>query len=381
MEKGASSIGGGVKRLFSVDLLRGLDIFFLTAVNYSGFFAAWKKAWPFHETGERLWTHALTAFETPGHPSTGFGIVDFTQPLFIFITGVSAALAMSRFITPERTDYAGFFKRLLKRVAMLWAIGSLIRGVQSFQLFTGSQPSFVFYSDTLHTIAVAYGAASLGLLLGNRIARLALGTALVAGMAVVMACCGDYSRTGNAARIFEDMVYGALGGKGKDFCYLLTTFTWCGMGILASLVGDVLKSGLANWSKAKVLAAAGTISLALGWTLWLWIPPIRFIYTASFVFMTLGASTLILDGLYVLTDILGFRKGTWLFVLYGQCSLAAWVLINLFNGMLPTAAKRFTTGVHVFFGTELYTPFFTWAVQAVMLTWMLWQWRRLRSLK
>ena len=155
--------------------------------------------------------------------------------------------------------------------------------------------------------------------------RAVLGFALVSVAAVVMFVYGDYSRHGNAARLIEEAVYSRIGGKAKDFCYLLTTFTWSGMGILASLMGDVLKSDRAPWRKAGIIAMCGAGALVSGWVLSFWVPPIRFVYTVSFVFETLGLSTLLLAALYVLTDILGARRGTWVLILFGQCSMAAWV--------------------------------------------------------
>jgi len=367
-------------RLFCVDLLRGMDIFYLLVVwsglIANGLFAVWPVADP---AARVFWFHELTAFEAPGRASTGFGLLDFTQPLFVFVTGVSASLAMRKFVTESGVDLKGFWTRLLKRTLMLWALGSLIRDVLSFKLFTGRTPDFCLYSDTLHTIAVAYFAASVGLLLRRWKLRLAVGLLLVAVPAAVLALCGDYTQHGNAARLVEEAVFSRLGGKAKDFCYLLTTFTWAGMGILASLAGDVLKGALPPWSKAKLLAAAGVAAFVVGRILAIWIPPIRFIYTASFVFETLGISTLLLAALYVLTDIWNVRRGTGLLILFGQCSLAAWMLHNFFGGALNAAAERFVGGLPTLLGSAKYQPIFFCLVRTAIFIWAVWTWSRLRD--
>ena len=370
------------KRIFCVDLLRGLDIFFLLVISYGLLHGGVFKVWPLESPAAiAFWRHALTAFAAPGQTPTGFGIQDFTQPLFIFVTGVSASLAMRKFITPSGVDRAAFWKRLLKRTLMLWALGSLIRGALTFKLFVGSQPSFCLYSDTLHTIAVAYFAASVGLLLRRGWVRLAIGLGLVFGMGLAMAACGDYSQKGNAARLFEDAVFARLGGKAKDFCYLLTTFTWAGMGILASLAGDVLKNGWEPWRKVKALAAAGGVAFGAGYVLTFWIPAIRYIYTVSFVFETMGLSLLLLAGLYAITDIWGWRRGTGLFLLFGQCSLAAWMMSNFFGGALTAAAQRFTEGLPALLGSATYQPIFVSVARMALLIWAVWTWRRLREAK
>lgn len=369
------------KRLFCVDLLRGIDIFYLLVIWYCLLVPGFLQVWPIKDIPgmEAFWYHALTAFEAPGRASTGFGILDFTQPLFIFVTGVSASLAMRKFVTDAGVDLRAFWKRLISRTLMLWACGSLIRDVLTFRLFTGSQPSFCLYSDTLHTIALAYFAASVGLLLRRAGLRMALGVLLIAGAAVVMALCGDYTQHGNAARLIEEAVYSKMGGRAKDFCYLLTTFSWAGMGILASLAGDVLKSGRDAWSKVRILTSAGVVAFVVGKVLAVWIPPIRYIYTASFVFETLGLSALLLAALFVLTDIWNVRRGTGLLILFGQCSLAAWMCMNFFHDSLNAAAVCLVKGIPSLLGTSAYQPIFKSVAQAAILIWVVWTWRRLRA--
>lgn len=378
--RGMDMTEGPSKRLFCVDLLRGLDIFFLLVISYTLLHGGLFRVWPLKSVfAQVFWDHSLTAFAAPGNVPTGFGLQDFTQPLFIFVTGVSASLAFRKFVRADGgIDLAAFWTRLAKRTLMLWALGSVIRGAFEFKLFTGGQPSFVFYSDTLHTIAVAYFGASVALLVRRRGLRLALGLALIAAVAAVQATCGDYTRLGNASRVFEDWVYGKLGGRAKDFCYLLTTFTWAGMGILASLAGDVLKGGLKPWTKAKVLAGAGVAAFLFGLCLMPWIPAIRFIYTVSCVFATQGLALLLLAGLFVLTDIWQVRRGTGLFVLFGQCSLAAWMIVNFFGCSLYPAADLFVKGIPKLIGTAAYQPIFNSVVRVAILIWALYAWRRLR---
>ena len=370
------------RRIFCVDFLRGLDIFYLAAIHYALLSPGVFRVWPLKSTAAKVfWVHSATAFAAPGQTPTGFGLLDFTQALFIFVTGVSASLAFRKFLLPDgQVDLRGFWKRLAQRTLMLWALGSLIRGVLTFKLFsvTGDVWSFVFYSDTLHTIAVAYCAASVGMLIGRQWLRLAVALGLIAAAALILAFCGDYSQHGNAARIFEEFVYGKLGGRAKDFCYLLTTLTWAGMGILASLAGDIVKGSLAPWSKVKALSAFGVACIALGWVLSIWIPPIRYIYTASFVFLTQGGALLLLAALYALTDIANVRRGTGIFLLFGQCSLAAWMLIQFFGKSLTAAAERFVVGVPELIGTKDYQLFFVGIARMVILITLVWMWRRYR---
>ena len=150
------------------------------------------------------------------------------------------------------------------------------------------------------------------------------------------------------------------------------------MGILASLAGDVVKGALAPWTKVKVLIAAGVVSLATGWVLSVWIPPIRYVYTVSFVFLTQGGALLLLAALYALTDILNVRRGTGILILFGQCSLAAWMMMNFSGGSLTAVAERFVVGVPGLLGTNAYQPLFIGAARMAVLVALVWAWRQFR---
>ena len=78
------------KRIFCVDLLRGLDIFFLLAVSYILLWQGVLNVWPLESAWAKVfWDHSLTAFAASGSVPTGFGIQDFTQPIFNSVVRVA----------------------------------------------------------------------------------------------------------------------------------------------------------------------------------------------------------------------------------------------------------------------------------------------------
>jgi predicted acyltransferase len=129
----------------------------------------------------------------------------------------------------------------------------------------------------------------------------------------------------------------------------------------------------------KALSLAGAVCIALGWTLSVWIPPIRYIYTVSFVFLTQGGALLLLAALYALTDIANVRRGTGLLILFGQCSLVAWMLVNFFGGSLTSAAERFVVGVPELIGTKEYQPVLVGVARMAIIVTLVWMWRRFRQ--
>jgi len=349
------------ERLFCLDVLRGLDIFFLTMlgpfVKYG-----WFKVFKPSEAGDLFWKHSLTSFASPGCVPTGWGIWDFGQPLFIFICGAAVPFAIPRRLDVKGRPTAAFWKHVLGRFVMLWCLGMLIRGILTFDL-----SKFTPYSDTLQTIAVAYLFAALSMLIRRRWLRFVLALLAIGLSAVVMEMFGDYTRLGNVARLVDEAVFGAIGAKAKDFCYVFTTIVWGAMGVLGALTGEIVKAKEDAWIRAAKLAVWGMSSYAFGRVLGIWIPPIRYIYTVSFVFQSLGLSILCLDVLFVLTDILRWRRGLGFFLLMGQFTLFMWMLSTFFRPALTVLAKHLVCGLPMLAGTDRYQPIAEHAAIAVIM--------------
>lgn len=361
------------KRLFSLDLLRGLDMFLLTILGpfvTAGLFTVVTPS----ESVRIFWKHSLTSFAGQGVAPTGWGIWDFGQPLFIFVCGAAVPFAIPRRLDENGRPTAAFWRHVLGRVAMLWALGMLIRGILTFDL-----SKFTPYSDTLQTIAVAYLGAALAMLIRRAWVRLALALGLIAVFGVIQATCGDYTQFGNVSRIVDERLFGLIGCHGKDFCYVLTTIVWAAMGILGSLTAELLRSTAPDWAKARRLAVCGCVSLVVGFLLGIWIPPIRYIYTVSFVFQTLGAAILLLDALFVLTDIWQLRRGLGFLLMFGQCSLFCWMLSTFFRPGLGRIADQVVVGVPRLLGSAALQPIAYWTVYSFLFAWCVSLWWRLRQ--
>ena len=361
------------KRLFSLDLLRGLDMFLLTILGpfvTAGLFTVVTPS----ESVRIFWKHSLTSFAGQGVAPTGWGIWDFGQPLFIFVCGAAVPFAIPKRLDENGRPTAAFWRHVLGRVAMLWALGMLIRGILTFDL-----SKFTPYSDTLQTIAVAYLGAALAMLIRRAWVRLALALGLIAVFGVIQATCGDYTQFGNVSRIVDERLFGLIGCHGKDFSYVLTTIVWAAMGILGSLAAELLRSAAPDWTKARQLAVCGCVSLAAGFLLGIWIPPIRYIYTVSFVFQTLGAAILLLDALFVLTDIWQLRRGLGFLLMFGQCSLFCWMLSTFFRPGLGRIADQVVVGVPRLLGSAALQPIAYWTVYSLLFAWCVSLWWRLRQ--
>ena len=352
----------GPERLFSLDLLRGLDVFWLVIAQ------------PLLEAANKTWTLPAWLRAQLVHDWGVFGLFDFAQPLFIFICGAAVPFAIPKRLTSEGRPTRAFWKHVLARVALLWTCGMLIRGVLLFD-----RTKFTPYSDTLQTIAAGYFFACLAMLIRSRRVRVALPFVLIAAYSALCVLFGDWTRLGNFPRIVDERVFGTLGFKAKDFTYCLTTIAWAGIAMLGSLVAEFLKGGLVKHKKAAALFGFAAASLVLGYSLESVVPPIRHIYSPSFIAIAMGYSLLSLALCYVLSDVFMVRRRMGLLLLFGQSALCAWMLHSFFWHGVAGVADRIIPGLTVLLGTDRYQGFARIVVVSMLIIWLLHLWRRLRG--
>lgn len=351
-------------RLFCLDLLRGLDMFFLTVfapfVNWYVF-----KVWTPPRWLHLLMNHSETAFAPT---ATGFGLFDFGQPLFLFVCGAAVPLALPKRLTPDGRPTFAYWKHVFYRVALLVFFGCLNRDLLKFDL-----GYFMPQSDTLWVIAAGYLAAALSILIRPRHIRFALPFVVLAVYWAIQQFGGDYTAEGNINLAVEKRIFGNLGCKLKWFAgaqkyaFALTTLGFATVSMLGARTMEILLSPRQPWAKAKILAAFGAALYAAGWVTSFWIPPVRHIYTTSFVLMTSGLSILFLDALYVITDIFRKRGGVGLFMIFGMFSLFAWETAVFFLRGVDKMAERFAEGIPVLIGTDAYQPVFIGLFEVLMV--------------
>ena len=348
-------------RLFSLDLLRGLDVFWLVVAQ------------PILEAANKTWALPGWLRAQLVHDWGVFGLFDFAQPLFIFICGAAVPFAIPKRLSPDGRPTREFWRRVLSRVALLWTCGMLIRGVLLFD-----RTKFTPYSDTLQTIAAGYFFACLAMLIRSMRVRVALPFVLIAAYSALCAFCGDWTRLGNFPRMVDEHVFGFFGFKAKDFTYCLTTIAWAGIAMLGSLAAELLKSQLSKARKSAALFCFAAASLVLGYALETVVPPIRHIYSPSFIAITMGYSVLSLALCYVLSDVFMVRRRMGLFLLFGQTALCAWMLHTFFWHGIAGVADRIIPGLPVLLGTDRYQGFARVVVVSALTIWLLHLWRRLK---
>lgn len=360
-------------RLMSLDVLRGADMLYLgviynLVISASGSFGfADRAAHPFMRQFDHYWG--------------GFTVIDIVMPLFIFMCGAAIPFALFKRMDENGRPTVRYWRHVVSRVVLLWILGMVSQG----RLLTLDPMAISPFNNTLQTIAVGYAITAIVICLGSRAWRVIAAVALAVGYAVALCAWGDYGRDSNLAQVFEQKVLSWMCPQGSR-AFRTSGYTWFAtvpmfgfMALCGFHATEIIRSGLGPWRKSVLLAVLGVSFLAVGWICELCgIPCIKHIFTLSFTLQAMGWCFLLLDFFYVLIDVLGFRRGWWLLVLYGQASLAAYMFGDIFACIVDGASKVFTVGMPRLVGTQA-MPFVIKIMSAILLTYGLFVWRRFKS--
>ena len=338
-------------RLYSLDLLRGLDMVFLTVVG--------PLVWAI-DAGWGLPQGFLYQFT---HPWEGFTAWDIIMPLFLFMCGAAIPLSLERRIAKNggRPD-AAYWKHVFGRVALLWVLGMVVQG----HLLDFSLMEVRPYNNTLQTIAAGYLVMAALVCLPMKW-RIAVPAACFLFYGLVVHLCGDYSMTGNAAEYVEQTVLSALLPEGSKaihevgelgylpditvrgeihYTWILTTPMFVFMTACGYFSTKILQSAASPKSRASRLAAFGAVLFALGWVLaFCGVRMVKHIFAVSFTAQAMGWSALLLAAAYLVADVWGFRKGLGGFILFGRTSLVAYMIGEFFWPCFMFAGNYVTKGL------------------------------------
>ena len=324
-------------RLFCLDLLRGLDMMLLLCIG------------PL----TRTLSGALGGLPKPlmdqlNHVEwSGFHLWDLIMPLFIFMCGAAVPFALGKRLDNGKAT-ADYWKHVGARFTLLWFFGMLVQG----NFFTYDPGKFMYFSNTLQTIAIGYVAAAGVFLLKSRYTRLSIALSMFIIYGVLMHFGGDYSQSGNLAMKVDKAVFGFFLPdtnpmmKEAKYAWVLPSFMYAAMTILGMECTKLLTDGrYAQWRRAGILAAASLAILGAGFLSSYIIPVIKPIFTVSFTLLAIGWSMLALTILYVITDVFKFRFGMSIPILFGQFALLAYMSAHLFDGAYRSVAWIFTFGL------------------------------------
>ena len=338
------------KRLESLDVLRGFDLFCLVALE--GVLHPLGKAIDTEWYHSFLWWFSHVEWE-------GFSSWDLVMPLFMFMAGVSMPFAFSRY--KAMSDKRAVYRRIGKRVILLWVFGMMCQGN-----LLGFDPDRIYlYSNTLQAIATGYLIAAILFLHFSRSVQIVVAVLLLLIYWVAMQFVsvdgfggGNYTPDGNLAEWIDRVVLGrfrdgAVVENGETVFAGWYRYTWIlsslnfGVTVLTGLyAGQILKSGMTQKRKCLFLIGIGIAMVVTGWLWGLQLPVIKKIWTSSMVLVSSGYCFLLMGLFYYWIDYKGHHKNLIWLKVYGMNSIVAYMLANVISFRC--------IGVSLFHGLEQY---------------------------
>lgn len=301
-----------LKRLISVDSMRGYTIAAMLMVNFPG-----NEAYVFPTLRHSAWN--------------GLTFTDIVAPFFLFIVGTSIVLAFAPRLERGAAK-ASFHKKVIFRALKIFAVG----------MFLNLLPDFNFgdirWTGTLHRIAIVYLVCAFLFLYTGWKQQLWTGLVLltVYWLAMTLIPTPGYGRVmlepgaNLAAWIDSRYLPGKMWQGTWDPEGILSTFPSFVTCITGMLAGRILRSGLHEYEKAAWLMVAGTGSAAAGYFWGLTFPVNENLWTSSFVLVTSGFAFLVLGAVYFLVDIKGYSRYAKAGIIFGSNAITAYVLADIF---------------------------------------------------
>ena len=313
----ASPLGPiGGQRLYSLDALRGFDMFWIMGAE--DIVNEIAKA-----TGSPFWQGFANQLTHPAW--NGFHMYDLIFPLFLFMAGVATPFSAGRELEKGNSRQKVLL-RVIKRGLILVALGVFHNnGLTHLRPF-----SEIRFGSVLGRIGLAYMFANIIFIYTKRNAQIIWFWALIVGYWLLLKftaapgfAAGDLTMEGNFTSYIDRLF---LPGK----LYLgihdpegwLATIPAISTALLGILAGTYLKKGAdSGGRKSALLAVTGTlfILLALIWNLDF--PLNKNLWSSSFVCLVGGISLLFLSIFYYIIDVRGHKKWAFFFKVIGMNSI------------------------------------------------------------
>jgi len=285
------------KRLLSLDVFRGMTVFFMIIVNSTG---NWSKTY-------------APLLHAKWH---GFTPTDLVFPSFLFAVGCSLAIVMDKMKTQSTS---AVYRKIITRTAIIFLLGFLMywfpfwnnNGAEGFSLRPFSETRIM---GVLQRIALAYGLSAILCyhFTVKTVIRIAIG--ILIGYWLIMMGFGDYTMSGNAAHLLDMKIIGAnhlYKGEGVPFDPegLFSTLPCIGNVIAGYATVFYLRKAKNKADSKLRIALIGGLLIGLA-CLWHYGFPInKKIWTSSYVLLTSGINVLMIVGLHVLVDMRSKSKG------------------------------------------------------------------------
>jgi len=297
-----------VNRLISLDAMRGFTIAAMILVNFPG-------------NGDHV-------FDPLNHSVwNGLTPTDIIAPFFLFIVGVSIAIAYTKRLE-KGFPKGDMYQKIIIRSFKIFAVG----------IFLNLLPDFNFadlrWTGTLPRIAIVFLVCALLFLNTKWKTQAWIGTGVLVAYWLAMTLIptpGEgkvmLERGVNlAAWIDSKYMPGTMWQGTWDPEGILSTFPSIVSGITGMLAGVLMLSKRTREMKVILLMVIGFFMTFAGYLWGLTFPVNENIWTSSFVFVTSGIAFMALGAFYFLVDMKGYTYGTKPGIVFGANAITVYVL-------------------------------------------------------
>jgi predicted acyltransferase len=324
-----------VRRLLSLDVVRGITIAFMIMVNNNGGSGSW-----------RLMNHAAWNGLTP---------TDLVFPTFLFVVGASIVFAFDARLA-RGASRAELTWHTLRRAGILFLLGIAVNSFPFFKL------DHLRFYGVLQRIAICYLAVGIFYLWDRRLwTKIAVLAASLAGYWVLLRwvpvpgsgvpgrdipfldpdqnIVAWLDRHLMPGHLYEDWTTHSL----CDPEGLLSDIPAVATALLGLLAGMWLRGRMAAAEKTKGLAVACIGLLACGYVWSVWFPLNKKLWTSSYVLVAAGWSLALLMLAYWAVEQQGWFKGRskvwiWPWLVFGSNAIVAYMISELLPGILDNIA-------------------------------------------
>jgi len=309
-------------RLYSLDALRGFDMFWITGGGTLAFILSQMTGWNW--LGEQM-EHVKW---------DGFHCYDLIFPLFMFISGVAIPFAVESKLE-KNVPRRKIVRKVFSRFVILVLLGIMYNGALQ-NGFSNAR-----YASVLGQIGFGYFFASLiiiftrnsrtrmiwlaGILLFVTLMQLAFPVpGFGAGVLTPEGCVNGY---------FDRMFLpGRLHREIFDPEGLLCNVSAIGITLMGTFAGKILRrKHNGDWSKISWLAGTGTVLVILALLLGNWYPIIKSCWTTTFNLLAGGLSFLLIALFFMVIDHWKCRKWAFYFRVIGMNSIFVYLFDRIVN--------------------------------------------------
>ncbi len=353
MEKDQKPAAG---RLYSLDALRGFDMFWIMGGEGIFIGLASLTGWPVFQ----WWAEQLE--HMPWH---GFHFYDMIFPLFLFIAGISFPFSMAKRLA-RKDSRLSVYKHVIYRGLILVLLGILYNNGVRFNF------GELRYGSVLGRIGLAWMFGALIFMNTKLTSRIIWFWCLLIGYWVLLmlfpahdlGSTDIFSREGNLTSYIDRILMpGKLYLGNHDPEGIFSTIPAIGTALLGMFTGEFMLSKYLNDKPLKkvlylVLAAVAFMIIGKVWNLAF--PINKNLWTSSFVCFVGGLSLLLFAIFYLIIDVWQHKKWAFFFVVIGMNPITIYLTERIVNfrsterfffagitDLLPEAWGPFINGIGI----------------------------------